>query len=38
MLQKQAFAVQEKLGIRFEDAFTQETIEAKYAPESVEDY
>ena len=32
MLQKQTFAVQEKLGIRFEDAFTQETIEAKYAP------
>ena len=32
MLQKQAFAVQEKLGIRFEDAFTQESIEAKYAP------
>ena len=32
MLQKQAFAVREKLGIRFEDAFTQESIEAKYAP------
>ena len=32
MLQKQAFAVQEKLGIRFEDAFTLESIEAKYAP------
>ena len=36
MLQKQAYGVREKYGIRFEDAFTQETIEAKYAPESVE--
>ena len=32
MLQKQAYGVREKYGIRFEDAFTQETIEAKYAP------
>ena len=31
MLQKQAYGVREKYGIRFEDAFTQETIEAKYA-------
>ena len=32
MLQKQAYGVREKYGIRFEDAFTQESIEAKYAP------
>jgi len=31
MLQKQAYGVRENYGIRFEDAFTQETIEAKCA-------
>jgi hypothetical protein len=32
-LTSQAYAVREKYGIRFEDEFTQETKEAKYAPE-----
>ena len=36
MLQMQAYAVRETYGIRFEDAFLQETIEAKYVPESID--
>ena len=31
-LHQQAYEAREKYGIRFEDGFTQETIEAKYAP------
>ena len=37
MLKKQAFVAREKYGIRFEDTFTQEGMEGKYAPESIDD-
>jgi hypothetical protein len=37
MLEKQAYVAREKYGIRFEDTFTQEGLEEKYAPESIDD-
>jgi hypothetical protein len=36
MLQKQAFAVREKYGIRFEDVFTQNGMDSKYGPGTID--
>ena len=38
MLEKQAYAIREKYGIRFEDVFTQNGMDSKYEPEAIEDY